>query len=184
MIYNSPYPVENPEKTLNELKNKKGVIIFGTGNCGLITLTALKNLNINVIAMSDNNMHRWGKKINEIDVISPKQIQENYIDIPVLIAVDLNFPFIRKQLNELGVQFIYDCDFIFSKLEIDLKKCSELTWSETRFKQKIDLYMYSVLAHKNKDTTLKVDSIDLMLTEKCSLKCKDCSNLMHSTQNQ
>ena len=105
--------------------------------------------------MSDNNMHRWGKKINEIDVISPKQIQENYIDIPVLIAVDLNFPFIRKQLNELGVQFIYDCDFIFSKLEIDLKKCSELTWSETRFKQKIDLYMYSVLAHKNKDTTLR-----------------------------
>ena len=50
--------------------------------------------------------------------------------------------------------------------------------SETRFKQKIDLYMYSVLAHKNKDTTLKVDSIDLMLTKKCSLKCKDCSNLM------
>ena len=38
--------------------------------------------------------------------------------------------------------------------------------------------MYSVLAHKNKSTILNVDSIDLMLTEKCSLKCKDCSNLM------
>ena len=38
--------------------------------------------------------------------------------------------------------------------------------------------MYSVLAHKKKETELKVDSIDLMLTEKCSLKCKDCSNLM------
>ena len=178
MIYNSPYPVENPSKTLNELKDKKGVIIFGTGNCGQITLTALKDLKINVLAMSDNNMHRWGKKINGIDVISPKQIKENFNDIPVLIAVDLNFPYIRKQLTELEIKFLYDCDFIFSKLEIDLKKCSNITWSETRFKQKIDLYMYSVLAHKNKDTSLRVDSIDLMLTEKCSLKCKDCANLM------
>ena len=51
MIYNSPYPVENPEKTLNELKNKKGVIIFGTGNCGLITLTALKDLKIDYLTI-------------------------------------------------------------------------------------------------------------------------------------
>ena len=34
------------------------------------------------------------------------------------------------------------------------------------------------IPHKNKERELKVDSIDLMLTEKCSLKCKDCSNLM------
>ena len=32
--------------------------------------------------------------------------------------------------------------------------------------------MYSVLAHKNKSTILNVDSIDLMLTEKCSLNVK------------
>ena len=119
-----------------------------------------------------------GKKIDGIDIIPPEKIVSNVKNIPVVIAVDLNFPYIRKQLTEIGVKKIFDCDFVFSELEIDLKKCKNVTWSETRFKQKIDLYMYSVLAHKNKSTILNVDSIDLMLTEKCSLKCKDCSNLM------
>ena len=85
---------------------------------------------------------------------------------------------LRKQLKEIGLTNVYDSDFVFSKLELDLEACKNVTWSETKLKQKKDLYMYSVLAHKNKDNSLKIDSIDLMLTEKCSLKCKDCSNLM------
>ena len=178
MIYKSPYKTEDPQITFNMLSKESGVIIFGTGNCGAITQLALKEAKINVIALSDNNMHRWGKEIDGVKIISPDQLKSDFNDIPVIIAVDLNFPYIRKQLNGMGVKKIFDCDFIFSELEIDLKKCKNVTWSETRFKQKIDLYMYSVLAHKNKKNGLSVDSIDLMLTEKCSLKCKDCSNLM------
>ena len=178
MIYKSPYKTDDHKITFNILNKEKGVIIFGTGNCGAITRMALENANIKILALSDNNLHRWGKKIDGIDIIPPEKIVSNFKNIPVVIAVDLNFPYIRKQLTEIGVKKIFDCDFVFSELEIDLKKCKNVTWSETRFKQKIDLYMYSVLAHKNKSTILNVDSIDLMLTEKCSLKCKDCSNLM------
>ena len=178
MIYKSPYKTDDPKITFNKLNKEKGVIIFGTGNCGAITRMALENANIKILALSDNNLHRWGKKIDGIDIIPPEKIVSNFKNTPVVIAVDLNFPYIRKQLTEIGVKKIFDCDFVFSELEIDLKKCKNVTWSETRFKQKIDLYMYSVLAHKNKSTILNVDSIDLMLTEKCSLKCKDCSNLM------
>ena len=78
----------------------------------------------------------------------------------------------------MGISNILDSDFIFSNLTLDIKKYNTITWSESKLKQKIDLYLYSVLAHKNKNKFLKVDSVDLMLTEKCSLKCKDCSNLM------
>jgi organic radical activating enzyme len=178
MIYVSPYKTDDPQIVYNKLSKEDGVIVFGTGNCGAIAQLALKEANINVIALSDNNMHRWGTKIDGVEVIPPEKIKSDYKKLPVLIAVDLNFPYIRKQLNGLGITNVFDCDFIFSKLDIDLKKCEQVTWSETRFKQKIDLYMYSVLAHKNKNKTLRVDSIDLMLTEKCSLKCKDCANLM------
>ena len=178
MIYKSPYQTEDPQLTFNKLSKEKGVVIFGTGNCGAITQLALKNSKIDILALSDNNMHRWGQKIDGIEVISPEKLRSDYKELPVIIAVDLNFPYIRKQLNEMGIKKIFDCDFIFSELEIDLEKCKKITWSETRFRQKIDLYMYSVLAHKNKEAKLKVDSIDLMLTEKCSLKCKDCANLM------
>ena len=178
MIYISPYKTDDPQIVYSQLAKEDGVIIFGTGNCGAIAQLALKEANINVIALSDNNIHRWGTKIDGVEVIPPEKIKSDYGKLPVLIAVDLNFPYIRKQLNGLGITNVFDCDFVFSKLDIDLKKCEQVTWSETRFKQKIDLYMYSVLAHKNKDKALRVDSIDLMLTEKCSLKCKDCANLM------
>ena len=178
MIYTSPFKVDNVQETFDKLSKASGVIIFGTGNCGAIVQAALKKSKINILCLSDNNKHKWGKIIDGNKVVSPKELKSSNNETPIIIAVDLNFPYIRKQLKEMGLTNVYDSDFIFSKLDLDLKSCSYVTWSEAKLKQKIDLYMYSVLAHKDKDTTLKVDSVDLMLTEKCSLKCKDCSNLM------
>ncbi len=178
MKYASPYRVDNVKETFDKLKKFKGVTIFGTGNCGSIVQFALKNLKINVLSLSDNNKHKWGQIIDGNKIIPPSELKSIYHDVPVIIAVDLNFPYIRKQLNKMGITKIFDSDFIFSNIDIDLNNIKNITWSETKFKQKIDLYMYSVLAHKKRETELKVDSIDLMLTEKCSLKCKDCSNLM------
>ena len=178
MKYISPYKVDNINETLEEIKKFDGIIIFGTGNCGSIVQSILKNLNLKILALSDNNKHKWGQVLDGDKIIPPSEISIKYSNSPVIIAVDLNFPYIRKQLNEMKITNIFDSDFVFANINIDLKKIKNVTWSETKFKQKIDLYMYSVLAHKNKKTELKVDSIDLMLTEKCSLKCKDCSNLM------
>ena len=178
MIYTSPFKVDNVQETFDKLRKASGVIIFGTGNCGAIVQAALKKFKINILCLSDNNKHKWGKIIDGNKVVSPKELKSNNSEIPIIIAVDLNFPYIRKQLKEMGLTNVYDSDFIFSKLDLELKSCSYVTWSEAKLKQKIDLYMYSVLAHKDKEKTLKVDSVDLMLTEKCSLKCKDCSNLM------
>ena len=178
MIYKSPYKVNDVEKTFKTLSQVRGVIIFGTGNCGAIVQAALKKAKVNILGLSDNNKHRWGKIIDNDKVLPPKELVSTNNKTPIIIAVDLNFPYIRKQLKEIGLTNVYDSDFVFSKLELDLGACKNVTWSETKLKQKMDLYMYSVLAHKDKHKSLKVDSIDLMLTEKCSLKCKDCSNLM------
>ena len=62
MIYKSPYKTDDPKITFNKLNKEKGVIIFGTGNCGAITRMALENANVKILALSDNNLHRWGKK--------------------------------------------------------------------------------------------------------------------------
>jgi len=177
MIYVSPFKLNDAEKTLTELSHYDGVIVFGTGNTGIVVLSALKKAGISVVCLSDNNKHRWGKIINGHKIVPPKDLKSINNQTPILIAVDLNFPYIRRQLKDLGLTNVYDCDFIFSKLDLDLKECN-ISWSENKLKSKIDLYVYSVLAHRDKKNSLKVDSVDLMLTEKCSLKCKDCSNLM------
>ena len=63
-----------------------------------------------------------------------------------------------------------------------MKECN-VAWTEKKAQEQLDLYTYSVLAQKEKKDLLKVNTIDLVLTEKCSLKCKECSNLMQYYSN-
>ena len=77
---------------------------------------------------------------------------------------------------------VLTCEFLFAKTDINLEDMNSnwpqlYNWPPVRTKEQIDLYVYSVLAQKEKSKT-KLNSLDLVLTEKCTLKCVDCSNLM------
>jgi organic radical activating enzyme len=77
-------------------------------------------------------------------------------------------------LEGLQIKNVYDADFLFSNLDL---KDGGSSWSADRCKVEIDLYLYAINSFREQND-LKVNSLDLVLTEKCSLKCKDCSNLM------
>ena len=109
--------------------------------------------------------------------ISPKELVNTNNKTPILVASDLTFPYIHRQLKELSVTNVHDCDFIFAELDLELEECN-VNWSKVKLKQKVDLYLYDILAQKNKKTKLNIKAVDLVLTEKCSLKCDGCSNLM------
>jgi organic radical activating enzyme len=159
---------------LQNFKETKSTILFGTGNLGKIALKAINNTNIEVIAIADNDEGKWGKQWNGYDVINPKDIK-NYNQVDSIIIASLNFPYMRKQVLDVNKSInIYDFDFLLN--EINLEECNT-DWSADRCKEQLDLYTYSVNAQKKKGD-LFLNSIDLVLTEKCSLKCKDCSNLM------
>jgi|TARA_B110000037_G_scaffold81055_1_gene96608 organic radical activating enzyme len=171
------YSVAQDNLNLNLLQNfkeTKSTILFGTGNLGKIALKAINNTNIEVIAIADNDEGKWGKQWNGYDVINPKDIK-NYNQVDSIIIASLNFPYMRKQVLDVNKSInIYDFDFLLN--EINLEECNT-DWSADRCKEQLDLYTYSVNAQKKKGD-LFLNSIDLVLTEKCSLKCKDCSNLM------
>ena len=42
MIYKSPIKINNSEQIFEKITNGNGVIIFGTGNYGMLVLAALK----------------------------------------------------------------------------------------------------------------------------------------------
>ena len=66
---------------------------------------------------------------------------------------------------------------------MDLEKCGT-NWSSRRCKEQIDSYIFATNAEKFSKDKLRVKHLDLVLTEKCSLKCKDCSNLMQYYSRQ
>ena len=177
MLYRSPFEVYNSKNIYEELKSTKGVILFGTGNLGNIVLAALQKAKINIICLTDNNKSRWGKIYNGYKVIPPSELINTNNEVPILVSSDLTFPYIHRQLKELNISNVYDCDFIFSELDLELEECN-IYWSKEKLRAKVDLYMYDILAQKNKKNKLHLKYVDLVLTEKCSLKCDGCSNLM------
>tara|TARA_B100001059_G_scaffold97345_1_gene96620 strand:+ start:506 stop:1720 length:1215 start_codon:yes stop_codon:yes gene_type:complete len=154
-------------------KFSKGVIVFGTGNLGTLALRGLEKKNIKLICFLDNNKNNQNKKFKNYEVISPYDLKLKKYNFPILIC-SLNFRYFKRQLKSLGVSDFYDSDFLFDKLDLDN---SDTAWSQERCKVELDLYNYSVKSVREKEK-LNLNSLDLVLTEKCSLKCKDCSNLM------
>lgn len=177
MLYKSPFNIPDSKDNFKKIKDSNGVIVFGTGNLGNIVIAALKKIGVNIVCLTDNNRSRWGEIYNGHKVIPPKELINTNNLTPIILASDLTFPYMHRQLKELGLSNVFDCDFIFDELDLELEECN-INWSKIKLKQKVDLYLYDILSQKNKDKMLNVKCVDLVLTEKCSLKCDGCSNLM------
>ena len=173
MIYNSPFNVEKYSPEILNNFQKDGVVVFGTGNFGSLAKSALEQKKININFFIDNNLNNWGKNFEGKEIISAKDLLKRNPSANILIA-SLNFKYLKRQLKDLGINNFYDVDFLFDNF--DITKAST-KWSNDRCKVQLDLYNYSVNATRDSHQ-LNVNSIDLVLTEKCSLKCKNCSNLM------
>jgi len=177
MNYISNIKLNNSASDFNKISNSEKIIIFGTGNFGKIVLKAIKNINKDIEGFADNNRNNWGKKVFNYEIFSEEKIKNNFKNCLFIIA-SLNYSYIKRQLESYGIINVMDCDSLFSNTEINLKECGT-EWSDKRCKEQIDTYMFAQLSEQNKkENKLTVKHLDLVLTEKCSLKCKDCSNLM------
>ncbi len=169
MIYKSNLAKKIDEKQLFI----NGVVLFGTGNLGTMAMRSLEKRKIKLICFIDNNRKNQNKKFKGYDVISLDKFAKENLTHPIIIS-SLNFRYFKRQLNSLKIKNYHDADFLFDILDLD--SC-DTAWSQERCKIQLDLYNYAVSSAREKDK-LNLNSLDLVLTEKCSLKCKDCSNLM------
>jgi hypothetical protein len=178
MKYKSNIDIPDVAASIEELKRHKGpVFIFGTGNYGAMALYSLKKHGIKIHGFCDNNKLNWGTDFHGVKVNSPKILLQQDSDTIVLIA-SLRFRYMKRQLAESRNIRTMLCDFLFSKLDlsgIDVKTPIErLLWM-------LDLYIFSTDADRD-EKKLKVNSLDIVVTEKCSLRCRNCSNLMQYYQ--
>ena len=180
MLYNSPFRHVDTKENLQKVKAYNNVIVFGTGNLGNIVIAALKKEGINVLFLTDNNRSKWNTEIHGYKVVPPKELKKTNNETPIILASDLTFPYMHRQLKEMGLTNVFDADFLLEKLDLEIDDLHKMGvyWSKVKIKQKIDLYLYDINSQKNKNSELNVRCVDLVLTEKCSLKCAGCSNLM------
>ena len=153
-------------KLTRDVLNRKDLVIYGAGSYGELALMGLKQLGLEPLFFIDRGRNE--DSYFGYSVIKPDNIEE-YINKTILIATADYYYEVYLFLEEAGCERIYDISYLLD-LKLDTKSMSNRT--RDKYDSKIT-YMNVV-----KSTDLTLVHVGYCVTERCSLRCKDCSFLM------
>ncbi|AQR96989.1 FkbM family methyltransferase [Clostridium saccharoperbutylacetonicum] len=82
-----------------------GVIFFGASEFGIIMSEKFKDMGINIKYFCDNDSNKWGKKIDNILVISTEELKQKDRNSNIMITT-IFFEEVYEQLTKLGFKNI------------------------------------------------------------------------------
>ena len=170
-------------ETVEKIKNENlPVIIFGAGAAGQVLFQSCKDEGLEIECFCDDNIEKKGTIIYGVEVNHTLEIKEKYPDaIFIISAAEIHE--MKDNLSNVGYS---DSRF----------------YSAVPFLKNYDLAKFAEFHSRNEEDSMSgfikfaVDctvtcqegfldpekifmrSIDIVVTEKCSMKCSDCSNLM------
>lgn len=149
------------------------IIIFGAGINGQVLLNLLRTSQVHVDCFCDNDPHKVGTTILGCTVHHPSYIKEKYANAFFIIAT-----------SEIADVVIQLSNYGFSEWCAGGNLLKEVDLSAYHFDVPSDYSEFVVssciLCHERFTSPDKIflRSVDIVITEQCTLKCKDCSNLM------
>ena len=149
------------------------VVIFGAGVVGEALLCACEEVGLPVACFCDNNANKARGRIRGIEIVHAPDLPARHPDAVLLIsAADIGD--VVRQMNAMGYKRWYGIGPFLG--DFDLARC--------RIDAPPDFVAFAVdaclLCQENFEhpDRLFIRSVDLIVTERCSLRCRDCSNLM------
>lgn len=150
------------------MTTSQDIYIFGAGDVGAYILKKCLQQGIKIKGVFDNDKEKHAQEMAAgIPIISPLLAAEQGKIIVLAAVWDAKWLF----------DCMADCRDITWYLACDLYSPAEIATEEFICRKKLERvwyyhYFYGRCNEENLNT------LDLVLTEKCSLKCRDCSNLM------
>ena len=150
------------------------IIIYGYSSIGEAVYQECIRRNFLVLCFCEDNEIRKNKAIADVDVLSLEEIVQKEMNGKFIICIPNAEPVIKKLKNagymnwDLAVEYLIKEKYIQDTYTIKSKRIA------------IREIESCILAHKYLKMPEKffLRNIDLEITEKCSLRCRDCSNLM------
>lgn len=147
------------------------VIIYGAGTFGEYTLLALRRHGIEPVCFCDRG--KVGETILGVKVQDCDSIL-NTAGAVVLLAVGTALREVTKFLRSNGIANIYSIyRFVFEGDCLDVSQISVERRDVYYFK-----HLYQFALECLQDGRQGLFTLDWVITEQCSLRCRDCSNLM------
>jgi hypothetical protein len=153
-------------------------MIYGAGDLGKIVCCWLQSLNINVDALIDDNLEKTGTVCCGVPVISLAAVGGRDADCLILVANNY-FSTVLPRLRSMGIRLVSDCSALFDETPFDGAVAGVHPLEVNR---KIQWHRREAAKWRTGSDLLALKYIDIVVTEACSMKCADCSNLMQYYQ--
>ena len=183
-------------------KNEGEVIIRGAGTLGKLAVNALHKLNIKVDYFWEDDPKKQGLKYCDIDVLSTDQVSKIKKNANIFLASNY-FAVIMPQVKKLELnnvfnvyELIKETDYkdIISSTDQEIHNFGEVkrfpfNQRPIEIERVLDTHLTSLQTQNSQAFNddglgkLNIKYIDLVITERCSMKCVDCSNLMQYYKN-
>lgn len=152
-----------------KIKEGQRILIYGAAVYGEIALRGLEISGIKPEGFVDRG--HAGEQYLGYDVISPDSLID--MDDVVVIIASLNyFGEILEYLKSIGIRQYYDMETLLH-LDHSHSCLSEYALEEV---QHFEKYLTTIENH-DKDALI-INHCEIVVTEKCTLRCRDCANLM------
>lgn len=167
------YTIKNIARIIKS--NSAPVGLFGAGDKGRFAQYALKNLGIQADYFCDSDEQKQGKIYSGLKTISPIELAKLGPDTHIFICNNY-ITSVSSALKKMNFKNIYNCTILFENTDFST---IDLGMDYLEVKRQIAFHKNACLkADNDAFNTLNLTSLDIVITESCSLKCRDCANLM------
>ena len=126
----------------------------------------------------DNDSRKQGKKYLGVEVLSPENLVKLGQNVNIFISNNY-VSTIGSQLNKQGFKEVYDCSELLKKTDFSKSNGTIKSLQPLKIERRIEYYRSMCLKDEYSSSgVLNIKSLDVQITERCSLKCKNCCNLM------
>ena len=148
-------------------------IIFGAGIIGEALFHACCAAGIKIDGFCDDKVKG---PLCGLEILHTSELKSKYQDAVFFIA-SANIKDMVDRLRDLGYSKWHSCGLLLRDFDLSQAPLGPSTFTPEHLEYKVST---CVLCHDNyiNPDRLFLQSVDIIITEKCSMKCKDCSNLM------
>ena len=150
------------------------MIIFGAGLVGEATLHACRAKGIAVECFVDD---RQAGILMGLPIIRMSQLRDFRRDVFLLTSPNISDMIVPLEARGITWKSCGEVlqDFDLSSADFSQGRNAEYSIEHIKYLVRTCLHHHANYLHPER---LTVQNVDLMITEKCSMKCRDCSNLM------
>jgi organic radical activating enzyme len=157
-------------------------IIFGAGRAGWYIMKVLEHYNVPITAFCDNSEEKQGTRFGYL-VLSPVDIAARFPDALVFIGVFIpnTAALLQNRFHELGLRDVYfhTAAFLFEFIvKVAGRKCDSNVLAKS-IEILFENYQEGAIHYGlTKGSYFVSPFVTSVITQKCSLRCRDCAQLI------